>query len=276
VVGVLPQLKAMTALDIITSIIDIAIVAYVIYRLFILIRGTRAVQLIKGVIALVIATTVSGWLHLYTINWLMRQAQVMLLVALPIVFQPELRRALEHIGRGRLFARSFMFLGEEELKKVIEQVVRATELLAKNKTGALIVIERETGLKDIAETGTKIDGVVSAEFLVNIFVPKTPLHDGAVILRGDRIVAAGCFLPMTERQDLDRELGARHRSALGITEHSDALAVVVSEETGGISLANAGKLIRHLDLKTLAELLQANLIPRPITGAAPAGGAANG
>ncbi|MHB8945806.1 MAG: diadenylate cyclase CdaA [Bacillota bacterium] len=274
--SLLPQLKALTPLDLVTSIIDIALVAYVLYRLFMIIRGTRAVQLIKGVVALVIATTVSGWLHLYTVNWLMRQAQVALLVALPVVFQPELRRALEHIGRGRIFARSFMLLGEDELKKVIEQVTRAAELLAKSKTGALIVIEREVGLKDIAETGTTIDGVISAEFLVNIFVPKTPLHDGAVILRGDRIVAAGCFLPMTDRQDLERELGARHRSALGITEHSDALAVVVSEETGSISLANGGKLIRHLDLKTLAELLQANLIPRPMAGGTAAGGAANG
>lgn len=274
--SLLPQLKAMTALDLLTSIVDIAIVAYVLYRLFMLIRGTRAVQLIKGVVALVIATTVSGWLHLYTINWLMRQAQVMLLVALPVVFQPELRRALEQIGRGRIFARSFMLFGEEELKRVIEQVTHAAELLAKSKTGALMVIEREVGLKDIAETGTPIDGVISAEFLVNIFVPKTPLHDGAVILRGDRIVAAGCFLPMTDRQDLERELGARHRSALGITEHSDALAVVVSEETGSISLASGGKLIRHLDVKTLAELLQANLMPRPIAGGGAAGGAANG
>ncbi|MHB0886308.1 MAG: diadenylate cyclase CdaA [Bacillota bacterium] len=274
--SLLPQLKALTPLDLVTSIIDIALVAYVLYRLFMIIRGTRAVQLIKGVVALVIATTVSGWLHLYTVNWLMRQAQVALLVALPVVFQPELRRALEHIGRGRIFARSFMLLGEDELKKVIEQVTRAAELLAKSKTGALIVIEREVGLKDIAETGTTIDGVISAEFLVNIFVPKTPLHDGAVILRGDRIVAAGCFLPMTDRQDLERELGARHRSALGITEHSDALAVVVSEETGSISLASGGKLIRHLDLKTLAELLQANLIPRPMAGGTAAGGAANG
>ncbi len=274
--SLLPQLKALTPLDLVTSIIDILIVAYVLYRLFMIIRGTRAVQLIKGVVALVIATTVSGWLHLYAINWLMRQAQVMLLVALPVVFQPELRRALEHIGRGRIFARSFMLFGEEELKRVIEQVIHAAELLAKNKTGALIVIEREVGLKDIAETGTTIDGVISAEFLVNIFVPKTPLHDGAVILRGDRIVAAGCFLPMTDRQDLDRELGARHRSALGITEHSDALAVVVSEETGSISLANGGKLIRHLDVKTLTELLQANLMPRPIAGGSAAGGAANG
>lgn len=267
-----PQLKNLTPLDLATSIIDIAIVAYVLYRLFVLIRGTRAVQLIKGIIVLLIATTVSGWFHLYTINWLMRQAQVMLIVALPIVFQPELRRALEHLGRGRLFARSLRFMGEEEVKKVIKEITRAVELMAKNKTGALIVIERETGLKEVAETGTKIDGVVSAEFLVNIFVPKTPLHDGAVIIRGDRIVAAGCFLPMTENQEVERELGARHRSAMGITEHSDALAVVVSEQTGGISLGNAGKLIRHLDPKTLAELLQSNLVPRSTIGASPNGG----
>lgn len=272
----LPQLKTLTPLDLMTSIIDVAIVAYVLYRLFILIRGTRAVQLIKGIIILLIATTVSGWLHLYTINWLMRQAQVMLIVALPIVFQPELRRALEHLGRGRLFARSLRFMGEEEVKKIIQEVTRAVELLAKNKTGALIVIERETGLKEIAETGTKIDGVVSAEFLVNIFVPKTPLHDGAVIIRGDRIVAAGAFLPMTENQDVERELGARHRSAMGITEHSDALAVVVSEQTGGISLGSAGKLIRHLDPKTLAELLQKDLMPRSTFGSSPMGGESRG
>ena len=257
-------LRSLSPIDILAAVVDIGVVAYVLYRLFLLIQGTRAIQLLKGVIVLVAATFISQWLGLKTVYWLLGKVTLGLAVALPIVFQPELRRALEQLGRGRLFRPELDTASEEDQALVVRELLRAVEQLSKNKVGALVVLERETGLNDYVETGIRIDGVVSAEFLVNIFIPNTPLHDGAVILRGNRVLAAGCFLPLTEAQGLSTELGSRHRSALGITEHSDAAAVVVSEETGTVSLANAGKLIRHLDTKTLEEMLTALLKPKGV------------
>lgn len=259
----LAQLKALN-LDIfnITSIIDILVVAFVLYRLMLIIRGTRAVQLIKGLVVLLVASNLSNWLHLYTVNWLLGQAMTALVVALPIVFQPELRRALETLGRGKFFAPSLSSLGEADKTRMINELVRSVQVLAKNKIGALMVIERATGLEEYIDTGTKIDGLISAEFLVNIFVPKTPLHDGAVIIRGDRVAAAGCFLPLSELPNLSKELGTRHRSGIGITEHSDALAVIVSEETGAISMAQEGFLHRTLDESSLKQRLNEALQPR--------------
>lgn len=236
--------------------------AYVIYRLFILIRGTRAVQLIKGIIVLLGAMLISDWLQLYTIRWVLRSLQTALLVALPVVFQPELRRALEQIGRGKFFAQPLATFQDVDMSKVINEIIKATRVLARNKIGALVVIERETGLNDFAETGIKIDGILTSEFLVNIFIPNTPLHDGAVIIRAERVLAAGCFLPLTENQDLSKDLGTRHRAALGITEQSDAIVVIVSEETGVLSLANSGKLTRFLDETTLKEMLVALCVPK--------------
>ncbi len=257
----LDQVRFSTAWDIVGALIDIAIVAFVFYKLFTLIRGTRAVQLLKGILVLLVATSVSRWLHLYTIHWLLQNVQVMLVVALPIVFQPELRRALEQLGRGRLFTRPLSQLGEEAVNRLVGEIARAVEILARNRVGALIVVERETGLNDLIETGSRIDGLVSADLLVNVFIPNTPLHDGAVIIRGDRVMAAGCFLPLSEALEVSRELGTRHRAALGVTEATDALCVVVSEETGSVSLASGGKLMRNLDDKTLRELLTALLLP---------------
>lgn len=257
----LAQLRFMTFWDIVRMVLDIGIVAYVFYRLLLLIRGTRAVQLIKGVTVLLIASWVSEQMKLSTIAYILEKAQVALFVGLPIVFLPELRRALEHLGRGGFFKNPIQQV-QEDPGKVLQEIVRAVGVLSKNKTGALIVIERDTGLKEIAETGTVIDGQVSAELLINIFMPHTPLEDGAVLVRGDRLVAAGCFLPLSESPDLSRELGARHRAAIGLTEDSDALVVVVSEETGSVSLANAGKLIRNLDQATINEML-ASLTNRP-------------
>ncbi len=242
------------------SIIDIAIVAYVIYRLMLVIRGTRAVQLIKGIVILLVATTITGWLQLNTINWLLRQAITALVVALPIVFHPELRRALEQLGRGKFFTPRFTNLKEEDRSRMINEVVRAAQVLSKNNLGALIVIERITGLEEYIDTGIKIDGLVSAEFLINLFIPKTPLHDGACIIRGDRVAAAACFLPLTDAK-LDHDLGTRHRAGVGITEYSDALTVIVSEETGDISLAAGGKLYRMIDETTLKERLTEGLQP---------------
>jgi len=239
---------------IIWDTLDIAIVAYVLYRLFLLIRGTRAIQLVKGLMVLFAAGVVARWLELTTVVYILGYAQMALIVAVPVVFQPELRRALEQLGRGKLFAPT-LSLPETEMDEVMDEVVAACDVLGRNKIGAIIVLERETGLKDIAETGTAVEGLVSAPFLINIFVPNAPLHDGAAIIRGNRVAAAGCFLPLPEAPDLDRELGTRHRAAMGMSEQSDAVVIVVSEETGSISLANGGRLIRQLDRTTLREML---------------------
>ncbi len=244
------------------NIVDMLVVAALIYKLFQWIKGTRAVQLLKGIVVLLIATTISDWLGLYTINWILNNIRTMVVVAIPVVFQPELRRALERIGRGKFFARPFTFLGEEDTSRVINEIVRAVLTMAKNKTGALIVLERETGINDYIETGVSLDSVISGEFIINVFVPNSPLHDGAVIIRGDRVAAAGCFLPLTENPNLGKELGTRHRAAIGITEISDAVAIVVSEETGIISLAREGRITRNFDEKTLREVLAGMLIQK--------------
>ncbi|WP_082789043.1 diadenylate cyclase CdaA [Desulfolucanica intricata] len=252
----LPKIDFPTTINFnITTVIDLLIVAFVMYRVFLLIKGTRAVQLIKGLIVILVGTVVSDWLHLYTFNWILRQAMTALVVALPIVFQPELRRALEKLGGGKFFAGSVFMLEEEEKNTMVIEVVRATQMLAKNSIGALIVMERGTGLEEYIDTGTKIDGKISAELLVNIFIPKTPLHDGAVVVRGDRILAAGCVLPLDESPHVSKALGTRHRAGLGITAQSDSVAVIVSEETGVVSLAVEGVLTRYLDEASLTEHL---------------------
>lgn len=237
------------------SALDVIVVATVIYQLLMLIKGTRAVQLLKGIIVLLVISYLADYLRLQTISWLLGKLWQMFLVALPVVFQPELRRALEQLGRGRFFTRHPLAIGVEAFQKTLEEIVRCTQVLSKNRIGALIVLERQTGVQDFIETGIKIDGMVSSEFLVNIFIPNTPLHDGAVIIRGDRVAAAGCFLPLSESQAIQKELGTRHRAALGLTEVSDAVIVVVSEETGAISVAIEGGLTRFLDEKSLRDLL---------------------
>ncbi|HHY13975.1 MAG TPA: TIGR00159 family protein [Thermoanaerobacterales bacterium] len=238
------------------DLIDIAIVAYVFYNVTMLIKGTRAVQLIKGLAVLVMSTKASEWLGLYTINWLLRNTMTVGVIALLIVFQPELRRALEQLGRGGLFIAPFFSFSEEEINKIINEFSRAIQYFASNKIGALIVIERETGLTDVMETGLEIGGKLTTELLLNTFIPNTPLHDGAVIIRDDKIMAAGCFLPLTENPNLSKELGTRHRAALGITEQTDAISIIVSEETGVISVAVDGKLTRYLDIMTFKEMIK--------------------
>lgn len=247
----------------IVSIIDILIVAYVIYKAMMIIKGTRAVQLLKGLVVLILASLLSEWLGLSTFKWILSQLQNVVLFALPVVFQPELRRALEQLGRGKLFARPMAMLNQEALENLLNEIVRAVKSLSKNVIGALIIIEKETGVNDFIETGIKIDGLVSAEFLVNIFIPKSPLHDGAIIIRGDRVIAASCFLPLSENPNLSKELGTRHRAGLGMTEQSDAIAIIVSEETGVVSVAEEGRLTRYLDETTLKELLSKRLQIRP-------------
>ncbi|AGL00162.1 diadenylate cyclase CdaA [Desulfoscipio gibsoniae] len=245
----------------IVSIIDILIVAFVLYRLMLLIQGTRAVQLIKGMVVLLVATAASSLLNLNTVHWLLRYTMTGLLVALPIVFQPELRRALEKLGGGDFFARPLTQMAEGDRSALINEVVRAALSMSATRTGALIVLERSTGLQELIETGVKVDGIVSAELLMNIFITKSPLHDGAAIIRGDRLAAAACVLPLSESRELSRELGTRHRAAVGLTEQSDAVAVVVSEETGNVSMAMEGTLYRRLNEAGLHELLVKYLQP---------------
>ncbi|QNO14735.1 TIGR00159 family protein [Alkalicella caledoniensis] len=242
----------------IIDIIDIIIVAFALYKVMMLIRGTRAVQLLKGVGVLLTITVITGWLGLNTINWLLTQTMTVGLVALPIIFYPELRKALEQLGRGKFF-KTTRFLAPKEFDQALGDLVRGVVNLAKSKTGALIVIERETGLNEHIESGVILDAVISSQLIINIFVEKTPLHDGAVIIRGNRVVAATCYLPLSENTDISKDLGTRHRAGLGISEVSDAIVVMVSEETGVISVAQNGKLTRYLDEKTLREMLSLEL-----------------
>ncbi len=244
------------------DVLDIAIVSYVFYRVILLIRGTRAVQLLKGVIFLLIATGLSGVLHLEALNWLLNRVLEIGLLAIPVVFQPELRRALEQLGRSSLFNINMRWQGTGDLAHTIHELVTAAQVFSKNRIGALVVLERETGLNEYVETGIAIGGLLSAELLINSFIPNTPLHDGAMIVRADRVIAASCYLPLSERSDIAKELGTRHRAAVGITEQSDALVVVVSEETGKISVAEGGELIRDLDERALTEKLTRGLSPQ--------------
>ncbi|ERM92018.1 diadenylate cyclase CdaA [Caldanaerobacter subterraneus] len=245
----------------INDIVDILIIAYVLYRLILVIHKTRAEQLLKGLAVLIIITKLSEWLQLRTVNYILRNAMTVGVIALLIVFQPELRRGLESLGRSGFLGKNFFFFNEDEkdMSEVIGEICDAVQYLSRSKIGALIVIERETGLNEIIETGIAMDSKISSELLINTFIPNTPLHDGAVIIRGDRIMAAGCFLPLTDNQNLSSELGTRHRAGLGVTEISDAIAIIVSEETGTISLAQNGRLSRHLDPKTLKEVLSSIL-----------------
>ncbi len=239
----------------IRDIVDMAIVAFAFYKLYMLISETRAEQLIKGIVVLLLATKFSEWLELHTINWILRNTMTVGLIALLIVFQPELRRALEYIGRTKFLTKSIIDIEHEEIEMIVEEIVEAAGSLSRQKIGALVVLERETGLNEVVETGTSIKANLSRDLLVNIFMPNTPLHDGAVVIRKSRILAAGCFLPLTEGNDLSRDLGTRHRAGIGITERSDSIVVIVSEETGAISLAEKGKLTRFLDLADLRGLL---------------------
>ncbi len=256
-------LESMSVWDLVRSAIDILLVAFLFYRTFTLLRGTRAIQLVKGILLLVVATQLSGFLSLSATHYLLQTVELALLVAVPIVFQPELRRVLEQLGRLRIFGgQGFLHdLTNEAFQDMLKEVVKATRVLSNDHVGAILVLERETGLKDLIETGVPIDARLSWEVIANIFTPRTPLHDGALIVRGDRIVAAACFLPLAESLGPASDLGTRHHAAIGVSEQTDAIAVVVSEETGAVSLAEGGQLIRHLDDSSLHRLLENALRP---------------
>ena len=236
------------------DILDILVVAFFFYRMYLLVRDTRATALLKGLVFLGLITVVAGWLQLHVVSWILDKLMTVLIVALPVVFQPELRRALEQIGRGKFYISSRV-MNELELDSVINHVVEATAVMAKNKIGALIVFERMVGLDDRIDTGIRIEGLVSKELLGNIFIVNTPLHDGAVIIRENRIMAAGCLLPLTRDRSLSSELGTRHRAAIGMSEQADCIIVVVSEETGIVSYAYGGHIYRNLENEGLRNVL---------------------
>ena len=239
----------------ITDIIDILIVAFVIYKLMGLIKQTRAQQLMKGVIVLVVAAFFSGLFNLHTLNWILKGAVTLGAVAILVVFQPELRRALEYMGRSKFVKAPLKQMDKEKGKQITSHIVRAVENFSKDRVGALIVFEKETILSDIMESGTIVDAEISEQLLGNIFYEGSPLHDGAVIIRDGRLYAAVFVLPLTRSNTISKELGTRHRAGIGITENSDALTIIVSEETGIISMASEGQLSRFLDIKTVEKTL---------------------
>jgi diadenylate cyclase len=238
-----------------TDFIDIAIIAFIIYQILRFIRETRAEQLVKGLLVLIIVMFVSGVLQLYTLNWVLKNFMQFGIIALVIVFQPELRRALEYLGRSRLFKGKIQAGDKEKAKTVTATIIKAVEHFSSSKVGAIIIIERDVSLTDFAETGVPLNCELTAETLESIFYEGAPLHDGAAIISGDKIRAASCVLPLTKSRELPAELGMRHRAGLGITEVSDAFAIIISEETGIISTARDGRMNRFLDVKTLEKTL---------------------
>ncbi len=250
-------------IKIVTIILDVVIVVFLIVKLVQLIKGTRALQLLKGIIFLIVITIVSGMLELNILNYILTSFMTYGVILLIVIFQPELRRALEQLGSNKINK----FFGidkdiETKTKENIYKIVIATMELSKTKTGALMVIERDIKLKDIMDTGVPIDAEISPQLLVNIFAPKTPLHDGAVVISENRIRAAACMLPLSNDKHVSKRIGTRHRSAIGMSKESDAIVVVVSEETGKISVAKDGTLIADVKEDSLKQILLKNLITK--------------
>ena len=233
------------------DVVDILIVAFIVYQLLQFIRGTHAVQMALGGLVLVILYWASQWFNLETVNWLLRTFLPYVVFGIIVVFQTEIRKVLAHLGKTPLLG-AFATTRTEE---VIDEIVLAATTLAAQRTGAILVIEREMGLRSYIETGIGLDALLTYDLLISIFNPGTPLHDGAVVIQGNRVAAAACFLPLTVNPALSRELGSRHRAAIGVTEDTDALAVVVSEETGGISVVVGGNIRRNVDGRALKQAL---------------------
>ncbi|MCI9367998.1 MAG: TIGR00159 family protein [Oscillospiraceae bacterium] len=255
------------------DVLDMVIIAFGIYHLFRFVRRSRSGQVVKAIIFIVVAMALADLFHLRVINFVLRNAMELGVIALIIIFQPELRRFLEQMGSGKI---KELFVAEtygNDLESAIAETVEAYTSLSRDKVGALMVFERRTMLDDMLKTGTMLDCRVSAELLKNLFWNKAPLHDGAVIVRNGRIVGAGCMLPLSGNVNLSRDLGMRHRAGIGVSENSDAVVAIVSEETGSISVAVNGMLKRHLSPETLERLLRLELMPaleenRPTTAAA--------
>lgn len=254
----LEQLKSLYAVMTFKDIIDIVVVSFFLYKVYIMMKGTRASALLKGLGVLVVFSICCRWANLHVMTWLLDKGMTMILVALPVLFQPELRRALDQIGRGSIWAQH-SGLNDAEIGKLVDEVGNAVKVMSRDKVGALLVFERTTGLAERIETGIMIDGLVSNGLIQNIFVKDTPLHDGGVIIRGNRVVATNCILPLTDNRNLSQELGTRHRCAIGMSEQSDAIVVVVSEETGTISIARNGELYRYLSVADMKNMLMDGL-----------------
>lgn len=244
----------------ITDVVEMLIIAFCIYQIIMWVKNTRAWMLVKGIIILLVFSMLAIFLQMEVILWIVKNTISVGIIAILIVFQPELRSALEQLGRKKIFSNMFTFdtsSSEEKVsEKTINALVKACQEMSRNKTGALIVIENEYLLKDIEKTGISIDAVVTSQLLVNIFEHNTPLHDGAVIIRNNRILSATCYLPMSENLELSKELGTRHRAAVGVSEESDSLTIIVSEETGGISLAMNGVLSRNVEAECIRERIK--------------------
>jgi len=231
--------------------VDVILMSIIIYRLLLIIKGTKAAHMLIGLGLLLMASLLSRYFELYTVDWMIQSFWAQIVIAIIILFQPEIRRALAQMGEAQIFRN---LTSAEELKS-LDEIVRATVALANKKIGALIAIERDTSLKDFVEMGTPLDAKVTKEILLSIFHPTSPIHDGAVVIKGNRIVAAGCFLPITMGPEISKSLGTRHRAGLGLSEETDAVIVVVSEETGMVSMAIHGKFETHLDMGTLRDIL---------------------
>lgn len=239
----------------VVDVIDILIVAIIIYELLLLTRHTRGSALLKGLFLLLIIAFLSNLLGLVSLNWLLNAILQNGAIVLVVLFQPEFRKALERMGRSRVFQKSGHKPLNEERDLIISEIIQTIMDLSKRRVGALIVFEQQTGLEDVIETGTRLNAEISAPLLENIFEPNTPLHDGAVVIRDNEIMAAACILPLAEASGVSRELGTRHRAAVGISENTDAIVLVVSEETGIVSMARDGHLTRPLTVRNLEEVL---------------------
>jgi diadenylate cyclase len=239
----------------ITDLFDIIIVTILIYQLLKLTSQTRAYQVLKGFLLIIVAAQLSKWFQFTALSWVFNYILQAGAIVLVILFQPELRRTLEKIGRGRLFTRDMFNRPETNEEESINHMVRAIQRMSGNHVGALIVIQRREMLGDVIESGTGLYANISSQLIENIFTPNTPLHDGAVIIRGNRMIAAGCFLPMTANPYLEQEIGTRHRAALGLSETTDAFIIIVSEETGVVSIADSGKLERFVDSNKIRQIL---------------------
>lgn len=255
-----------TPFELITLIIDLTLVCFLVYCFLKLVKGSRAWQLIKGIALLVVATWVSGLFNLKILNWILTGIMNLGVIAIIVIFQPELRRGLEQLGTNKLT--KFFGIDKDvstKTKEDIYKIVIAATELSKTKTGGLIVLERDIKIQDIISTGIPMNADVSPQLLVNIFEPKTPLHDGAVVISGNKIAAAACVLPLADDKDIAKELGTRHRAAIGISKESDSIAVVISEETGKISVAKDGTLIADVREDVLKKILISNIVTKRFT-----------
>ncbi|WP_318240686.1 diadenylate cyclase CdaA [Sporosarcina gallistercoris] len=245
----------MNAVEVLKAILDVLLVWFVVYKLITIIKGTKAVQLLKGIFVILIVRILTELLGLDTLKWMVEQVLTFGFLAVIIIFQPELRRALEQLGRGRLFARTQM-QEEEERDRLISAFTKSVSYMAKRRIGALITVEKETGLSEYIETGIGMNSDISSELLINIFIPNTPLHDGAVIVQKNKIAAAACYLPLSESPFISKELGTRHRAALGISEVTDAFTIIVSEETGAVSVTIDGDINRNVTMEEFERIVR--------------------